>query len=89
MKVAYTIIYVADVTATVQFYQDDLGIATRFVHEGGDYAELETEGKRVFDFRPPVKHSVIAKAFGLSLFTFLARGLIQELIRVPGRVGRS
>ena len=42
MKFGYTIIYVADVAATVKFYCDAFGFATRFVHDGGDYAELET-----------------------------------------------
>lgn len=42
MKFGYTIIYVADVAAAVKFYGDAFGIGTRFVHEGGDYAELET-----------------------------------------------
>ena len=42
MKLGYTIIYVADVRAAAQFYGDAFGFATRFVHEGGDYAELAT-----------------------------------------------
>lgn len=42
MKFGYTIIYVADVTAAVKFYSDAFGFVTRFVHEGGDYAELDT-----------------------------------------------
>ncbi|WP_008309441.1 VOC family protein [Leptolyngbya sp. PCC 6406] len=39
---AYTIIYVADVNAATRFYGEAFGIATRFVHDGGDYAELDT-----------------------------------------------
>ena len=42
MKFGYFIIYVADVTAAVKFYDEAFRIATRFVHEGGDYAELDT-----------------------------------------------
>lgn len=42
MKFGYTIIYVADVDGAVKFYGDAFGLATRFVHEGGDYAELDT-----------------------------------------------
>lgn len=42
MKFGYTIIYVADVTAAAKFYDDAFGFSTRFTHEGGDYAELET-----------------------------------------------
>lgn len=42
MKFGYTIIYVDDVSAATKFYGDAFGFATRFVHEGGDYAELDT-----------------------------------------------
>jgi len=42
MKFGYTIVYVADVSAAAKFYGDAFGIATRFLHEGGDYAELDT-----------------------------------------------
>ena len=42
MKFGYTIIYVSDVAATIKFYLDAFGIQARFVHEGGDYAELNT-----------------------------------------------
>jgi len=42
MKFGYTIIYVSDVSAAAKFYGDAFGFSTRFVHEGGDYAELET-----------------------------------------------
>ncbi len=42
MKLAYTIIYVPNVTATVEFYEAAFGIARRFIHESGTYAELET-----------------------------------------------
>ena len=42
MKFGYTIIYVADVQATIQFYEEAFGFTTRFIHGEGDYAELET-----------------------------------------------
>jgi lactoylglutathione lyase len=42
VKFGYTIIYVADVASTVKFYSSAFGLPTRFVHEGGDYAELDT-----------------------------------------------
>lgn len=42
MKLGYTIVYVADVNAATQFYSDAFRIATRFVHDSGDYAELDT-----------------------------------------------
>lgn len=42
MKLGYTLIYVADVGATVAFYQAAFGIAPRFQTECGDYGEMET-----------------------------------------------
>jgi catechol 2,3-dioxygenase-like lactoylglutathione lyase family enzyme len=42
MRLGYTIIYVPDVTATVEFYEAAFGLARRFIHESGLYAELET-----------------------------------------------
>jgi len=44
MKFAYTIIYVADVPATVAFYEKAFGLTRRFVHESNLYAEMETGG---------------------------------------------
>ena len=38
----YTVVYVADVAATVAFYRAAFGIPVRFVHDSGRYAELET-----------------------------------------------
>jgi lactoylglutathione lyase len=42
MKFGYTIFYVADVAATVEFYEKCFGLKRRFVHESGQYAEMET-----------------------------------------------
>lgn len=42
MRFGYTIAYVSDVTKTVTFYENVLGLKRRFVHESGEYAEMET-----------------------------------------------
>lgn len=42
MKFAYTILYVPDVTRAIEFYESAFGFQRRFIHEGGDYAELQT-----------------------------------------------
>lgn len=42
MQFAYTILYVTDVTKTVEFYEKAFGLKRRFIHEAGDYAEMET-----------------------------------------------
>lgn len=42
MRLGYVIRYVPDVRATVAFYAAAFGLAPRFVHESGTYAEMET-----------------------------------------------
>jgi lactoylglutathione lyase len=42
MKFGYTIIYVPDVTASLVFFEKAFGFSHRFLHESGDYGELET-----------------------------------------------
>jgi lactoylglutathione lyase len=42
MQLGYTILYVPDVPATLKFYEAAFGLTTRFLHESGDYGELET-----------------------------------------------
>jgi len=42
MQLGYTILYVQDVRKTIAFYNAAFALKTRFVHEAGDYGELET-----------------------------------------------
>ncbi len=42
MKFGYTIVYVASVAEALAFYQDAFGFETRFLHESGEYGELDT-----------------------------------------------
>jgi lactoylglutathione lyase len=42
MKFGYTIIYIPDVTASLIFFEKAFGFPRRFLHESGDYGELET-----------------------------------------------
>lgn len=42
MKLGYVIHYVADVPATVDFYERAFGLTRRFVHESNLYAEMDT-----------------------------------------------
>jgi lactoylglutathione lyase len=42
MRFGYTILYVKDVPAALEFYERALGQARRFLHESGAYGELET-----------------------------------------------
>lgn len=49
MKFGYTIVYVASVAETLQFYKKAFGFETRFLHESGMYGELQT-GETVLAF---------------------------------------
>jgi lactoylglutathione lyase len=42
MKLGYVLLYVSDVTRSVEFYEAAFGLQRRFLHESGDYAEMET-----------------------------------------------
>jgi lactoylglutathione lyase len=42
VKFGYTIIYVPDVSASLEFFTRAFGIERRFLHESGTYGELET-----------------------------------------------
>ena len=42
MQLGYTILYVEDVTATVEFYEAAFGLTRKFIHESQLYAEMET-----------------------------------------------
>lgn len=44
MRFGYTILYVSDVAASLDFYERALGQRRRFLHESGQYAELDTGG---------------------------------------------
>jgi lactoylglutathione lyase len=44
MNYAYTIVYVSDVPAALDFYNRAFGFAVRFLHESNGYGELETGG---------------------------------------------
>jgi lactoylglutathione lyase len=42
VRFGYTILYVRDVPASLEFYERALGQRRRFLHDSGEYAELET-----------------------------------------------
>lgn len=42
MKLGYTILYVPDVMTAVDFYERAFSLKRRFVHDSGQYAEMET-----------------------------------------------
>lgn len=44
MKFGYTILYVEDVRKSLAFYEAAFGLKTKFLHESGDFGELDTGG---------------------------------------------
>jgi lactoylglutathione lyase len=44
MRFGYAILYVRDVAASLDFYERAFGQRRRFLHESGEYGELETGG---------------------------------------------
>jgi lactoylglutathione lyase len=42
MKLGYTIVYVPSVQASLRFFQHAFGLEQKFLHESGDYGELNT-----------------------------------------------
>ncbi|MEL6962116.1 MAG: VOC family protein [Pseudomonadota bacterium] len=42
MKLRYTILYVDDVPATLEFYEQAFNLRRKMLHESGDYGELAT-----------------------------------------------
>jgi len=49
MKFKYTILYVANVRESLEFFEAAFGFKTRMFHESGEYGELET-GSTVLAF---------------------------------------
>lgn len=41
-KLGYVIVYVPDVEKALGFYEEAFGVERRFLHESGEYGELET-----------------------------------------------
>ena len=42
MNFAYTLVYVANVAASLAFFERAFGLKTRFLHESGAYGEVDT-----------------------------------------------
>jgi uncharacterized glyoxalase superfamily protein PhnB len=49
IKYGYTIVYVSDVKSALEFYKNAFSLDCRFLHDSGDYGELET-GSTVLAF---------------------------------------
>lgn len=70
MKLSYTILYVDQVEETVIFYEKAFGLKRRFIHESGDYAEMETG----------------ETTLGFAAHTLAADILKQDYVRAAGQL---
>ena len=59
MKFGYTIVYVPDVARSLEFFERAFGFKRRFLHESGDYGELDT-GDTALAF---AAHSLVSANF--------------------------
>lgn len=60
MQFAYTIVYVADVAASLEFFERAFGFERRFLHESGAYGELAT-GETTLSF---AQHDMARSSLG-------------------------
>ena len=51
MKLGYIIVNVSDVESSLQFFSQAFGLQQKFLHESGEYGELNT-GKTTLAFAP-------------------------------------
>ncbi|GAA6209430.1 VOC family protein [Cognatishimia sp. WU-CL00825] len=54
----YSILYVDDVAATLDFYQKAFGLTLGFLHESGDYGELKTGDTKLAFSSKKLMHSL-------------------------------
>ena len=91
-RFGYTILYVADVAASLDFYERALGQRRRFVHESGQYAELDTgdtalalaahelAAANVPGIHPPEQRSGAPPAFEVCFVTDDVQGAFDRAI---------
>ncbi|WP_228028007.1 VOC family protein [Chitinibacter fontanus] len=60
MQFGYTIIYVSDVAASLGFFERAFGFSLRFLHESGQYGELETGATTLAFAQQDLAHSHFA-----------------------------
>lgn len=95
MQFGYTILYVEDVPATIAFYENAFGLQRRFVHETGDYGELDTGGTALaFSSlrlmtklgKHPQRASASAPCFGIAFTTPDVQAAVQKALAAGARL---
>ena len=90
MKFKYTILYVENVSASLEFFERAFGLRRRSLHESGDWAELET-GATVLSFcstrllaelgKTPARASARAPVFEIAFETDDVQGALARALR--------
>lgn len=97
VKFAYTILYVQDVTKSIEFYEKAFGFTRKFVNPENDYGELLT-GDTTISFVSQdlansnlkngfIESSQLNKPFGIELA--FATHKVQEIIDISVGIGAS
>ncbi|WP_119964866.1 VOC family protein [Simplicispira lacusdiani] len=95
MQFGYTILYVADVPATVAFYESAFGLQRRFLHASGDYGELDTGGTALaFSSlrlmtelgKQPQRASASAPCFEIAFTTHDVSAAVQRAVAAGARL---
>lgn len=89
MKFKYTILYVENVRETLNFYVAAFGMTQKFIHDSGDYGELDT-GETTLSFsalslmrdlgKSPAKASPQAPVFELAFETDTVEASLQRAL---------
>ena len=95
MQFGYTILYVEVVPKTIAFYEAAFGFARRFVHEAGDYGELDT-GATALAFsslrlmaelgKNPQRASADAPSFEIAFTTADVAAAVQRAVNAGARL---
>lgn len=91
----YTILYVDDVAAALDFYEHAFGLERALLHESGDYGELSTgETKLAFSStalmrqlgKAPAKPIADAPVFELAFETQDVRGALERAVKAGAKL---
>lgn len=84
----YTILYVDNVSNALDFYERAFGFRRLFLHEGGDYGELDTGGTKLA-FSSRALMSSLGKSPGVADAKATVFELAFETADVTGALSRA
>lgn len=80
MKFSYTILYIKNVAQSVAFYERAFGLKQGFIHESGQYAEMETGGTSLAFASNELAHSNLPQGFQENDLSNLPAGIEVGLV---------